>query len=114
MFREKELTLTDEKVRKSLGLTKTDYKIFDFLMQNSYEWFTSELISSRTEHSLLTVRKSLKKLRAEKMIKKNKHGLACGGCLYAYRVKNKGTIKKKIVDSIRTWTEQFEQELETW
>ncbi|MFA5856128.1 MAG: HTH domain-containing protein [Candidatus Pacearchaeota archaeon] len=101
----------DEIIKCSLGLTKSDLRILEFLMKNR-EKINSNGISEKLDLELSTVQRSLKRLNEKNMLLRHQINLSNGGYVYYYTINDKKVIRKIILDIIQNWTKKVEMELE--
>lgn len=102
-----------EIVRCSLGLTKSDLKIINYLIKNK-SFMSSKSISKELGLELSTVQRSLKKLHEKKIIIRSQTNFSKGGYLFNYKINNKTEIRKMIKNIIKEWFERAEKELDKW
>lgn len=100
-------------IKCSLGLTKSEFKIINFLMENRKKFNSSEL-AEELDLDLSTVQRSLKKLAEKRVIIRSQINLASGGYIYLYNINDKMIIRKIIKDIIHSWVDKFHMELERW
>ena len=101
-------------IKCSLGLTKSEYKILGFFIDNPENYFTSEEISKELSLNLTTIQKAVKKLNDKKIINKYQQNLSNGGYIFIYSSNSKSEIKQVIMDTIKNWTKQVEMNMEFW
>ena len=101
----------DEIIRCSLGLTKSDLKIMDFLLKNSKKQFSSLNLSEKMSLDISTIQRSVKSLHEKNIIVRNQVNLAKGGYTYVYMIRDKEDIKKKLVGILKGWFEKAEKEV---
>lgn len=103
----------DEIIKCGLGLTKSDYKILKFLVGRSGH-FSSGRIATKVGVDLSTAQRSLKKLREKELIVRGQENLSPGGYVYYYSGREKGEIKKIILEIARHWSSGVEKALGSW
>ena len=103
----------DELIRCSLGLTKAEYKILDFLMKNQTKKFNTEMLSKNLRLDLSTIQRSMKKMNEKKLVKRSQINLSVGYS-FVYCICNKKDIKQIISSNIKNWTDNFYLEIEKW
>lgn len=101
----------DEVVKCSLGLTKGDYKVFQFFLKNQ-EWYKSNSIAKKLKLNLSTVQRSVKKLQEKGVLTRAQENLDGGGYVYSYKIKGKKEIQKILSEIIDSWTGRVKSELE--
>ena len=104
----------DEVIKCGLSLSKADYKIMDFLVKNSEEYFNTSEISSELGFDKSTVQRSIKKLHKKEIVTRNQKNLPRGGYIFSYKIKNKKEIKHMIKEIISNWVKTFEERLDKW
>jgi predicted transcriptional regulator len=104
----------EEIIRCGLNLTKADFTILQFLMQNSKNKLDTNIISSKLSLELSTVQRSLKKMYQEKIVKRSQINIKSGGYSFVYCICDKKEIKDKIKGIINNWTEKFNLEINNW
>jgi predicted transcriptional regulator len=101
----------------SLGLNKTEYKIFNILLENykNYKIINKEINSVYLESELnidiSNIQRSLKKLLEKDLIIRTKKNLSNGGYIYVYELKDIFEIKKKIIENTNILFKKIEQEI---
>jgi predicted transcriptional regulator len=103
-----------EVIRCSLGLTKTDFRILEFLMKNNSKKFSANIISNELKLDLSTVQRSMKKMSEKKLLNKSQINLASGGYNFNYCICEKNNIKDIIKSTIKNWTDNFYREIDRW
>ncbi len=101
-------------IRCGLALTKTDYKILNYLVENTDIWYTTEDIAEEFKINVSTAQRAVKKLHMEEVIKRTQNNLDNGGYIFLYKSYPKNYVKKMILDIVCKWTKAIEQELEAW
>jgi predicted transcriptional regulator len=102
-----------EIIRCSFGISRSDFKLFEFLLVQSDEMTTAE-ISKAVSLDRTTVQKSIKKLVEKEVVKRLQINLERGGYLYRYQIKDKDLLKRNIIRIIRSWADQAEQGIKDW
>jgi predicted transcriptional regulator len=102
-----------EIVKCSLGLSRAEYTVLDFLM-NSKDALTTEEISKKTNLELSTVQRSVKKLHQKNVLKRRQNNLEGGGYVFIYSIENKSEMRKIILNIVHNWTKKVESELNNW
>jgi len=101
-------------IRCGLALTKTDYKILNFLVENTEDWLTTEDIAEKFNINVSTAQRAVKKLHLEKVLQRTQNNLDNGGYIFLYKSYSKDYVKKMILEIVAKWTKAIEQELEIW
>jgi predicted transcriptional regulator len=97
----------------SFSLNKTSYTVLLGILAQQ-DPLTPEALAKKLKLDRTTVQKALTALSARDLVTRRQHNLASGGYQYLYRVKDKGEIKKMMLDAIHAWTRQVENEINTW
>jgi predicted transcriptional regulator len=103
----------DEVVRCSLELTKSEFRILEFLMKHAKR-ISSQEIAKTLKLELSTVQRSMKKLSSKKIVRKSQINLSSGGYSFFYCICDKREIKSIIKQIIQKWYNEFDQELNKW
>lgn len=101
-------------IRCGLALTKTDYRVLNFLVDNVDEWYTTEDIAKEFKINVSTAQRAVKKLHIEGVIQRSQNNLDSGGYIFLYKSYSKNYVKKMIMEIVSKWTNAVEQELEHW
>jgi len=101
----------DEIVKCSFNLNKTEYNVLMFLLRKGKEFDVNNL-SNKMGFERTTVQKALKKLLDKKLAKRRQVNLKTGGYFFLYNVKNKDSIKMRILKIIRQWEKSAEEEIQ--
>lgn len=102
-----------EVIKCGLGLTKSDFRVMDFLMKNK-KIFKSNDIADRLKLDLSTVQRALKNLNERNIVVRGQVNLSNGGYSYTYSINDKQVIKKIMMNIIGNWTKKVEHELDAW
>lgn len=102
-----------EIIKCSLGLTKSDFKIMEFLLKEKKE-FRSLEISKKLSLDLSNVQRSLKKLSEKEIILRSQFNLSNGGYIYKYKINNSKEIKNMILNIVNNWVKKVESKIERW
>lgn len=103
-----------EIVKCSLALTNADVRVFELLLRQQKESFTTEEIASRLHLDLSTVQRTVKKLSEKKLAKRMQHNREGGGYEFHYAANDKEVIRQIILDTVKTWVGRVETELRAW
>ncbi|RMF05204.1 MarR family transcriptional regulator [Candidatus Woesearchaeota archaeon] len=98
----------EEVIKCSFGLRKSDLRIFNFLLANLAERFTTDDIAKELQLDLSTVQRSVKKLHEEGLVKRTQQNMDSGGYFYVYEIAPKQVIKQKILGIIHAWVKNLE------
>jgi len=103
-----------EVIRCSLNLTKTEFKIMEYLIENLTKEVTARKIAQKLKIGISTSQKAINKLSKKELIKRNQKNLEKGGYIFVYSIKRKQILKQKILDIIHNWKEKVEIEIQRW
>jgi len=96
-----------EVIRCSLTLTKTEFKIVEYLIKNSNKKFTTQEISQKFNIGLSTSQKAINEINKKELIERNQKNLQKGGYIFVYFIKEKEILKKRILEIINNWYEKL-------
>lgn len=103
----------EEVVKCSLGLSKSEFRLLKFFIENSKEFTTEELARSlKLDKS--TIQRSVKKLHEKSLVTRGQINQSIGGYLFTYRIKDKNKIRKIILDTVEGWVEVFRDNIDRW
>jgi predicted transcriptional regulator len=102
----------EEIVRCGFGLSKADYKILVILMKNTGGLTTNQL-AKELQLDLSTIQRSVKKLFEKDIISRSQFNLS-SGYLYKYSIKDRNTIKEKMLIVIKGWIGGVENSIRAW
>ena len=108
----KEFKLQDI-VKCSLGLTKADQSVFEYLLKNQ-EPIQTETLAKKLRLDLSTTQRAVKKLTEKGLLLRTQKNLRAGGYVFYYQTQDKKIIRKIIIDIVNRWTIRVEQELNSW
>jgi len=103
-----------EVIRCSLNLTKTEFKIIEYLMDNSNKEFTAREIAQTFKIGLSTSQRAINKINKKELIKRKQRNLEKGGYIFVYSIKRKQILKQKILDIIHNWIKIVELKIQKW
>lgn len=101
-------------IKCGLGLTKSDFKIMEYLIQNDDDSFTSEELSKKLKLNLSTIQRGVKKLHESNIVIRKQTNLELGGFQYSYQIKYKHELRKIIMKVVNNWVKRVETDLEKW
>lgn len=104
----------DEIVKCGLGLTRADFDVMNFFLDNFGEEFVSVSVAKRISLNLTTVQKAVKKLSEKGILKRTQTNLSGGGYYYGYRSNSKKEIRKVIKEVIHSWVEKVDDNIDRW
>ena len=100
-----------EVIRCSFNLTKTEFRVMEYMVENLNREFTTREISEIFKIGLSTSQKVINKINKEGLVKRSQKNLEKGGYIFIYSIKQKQILKQKILEIIRDWTEKVELEI---
>ncbi len=104
----------EEVIRCSLNLTKTEFKIMEYLIKQNRKCFTTQEISKIFGIGLSTAQKSVRKIKEAEIVKRGQKNFKGGGYVFIYSINQKRVLKEKILRIIRNWTEKVEDRIQEW
>lgn len=104
----------DEIIRCSLGITRADFRVMEFLVRQDDDWFTTETLAKKLKLNLTTVQRAVKKLHGHDIVERKQNNLGNGGYVFIYRIRDKKQVRRTILDIIDSWKHNVEQALTTW
>ena len=103
----------EELIRCSLGLSRSDYKLFDFLL-NKEGNHTIKDLSEELSLDRTTIQKSMKKLLEAQVVKQLQENLSPGGYRFVYKIKDKKAIKNMMFSIIDKWNGNVRNVIKSW
>ena len=103
-----------EVIRCSLNLTKTEFKIIEYLMKNPNKEFAAQEIAQIFKIGLSTSQKAINEINKKELLKRSQKNLRKGGYIFVYSIKRKQILKQKILEIIHNWTGKVEIEIQKW
>lgn len=100
-------------IKCSLGLTKADLQVFEFLLQHEGSYNT-DMIARKLKVDPSTVQRAVKKLHEKNLVKRTQVNLSGGGYTFEYEINDKKAIRKIIIDTVHNWTKRVETEIDKW
>ncbi len=100
-------------VKCSLALSKSDYRILMFFLEND-ESYTVKDLSEKLGLDRTTIQKSLKNLIRSGVLGQFQENLSPGGYRYIYKINEKEIIKDKIKQIINDWNNNVLKAIENW
>ncbi len=101
-------------IKCSFGFSKTEFKVFDFLLGKDAQTFTVVDLSDKVGLDRTSIQRALKKLVEKKLVERRAKNLENGGFLYIYKILHKEDIKDKIKDNLKTWHKIAENFINNW
>ena len=102
-----------EVVKCSLGLSKSEFNLLNFLMKYDKDFTTLEL-AKELKLDKSTIQRSIKKLHEKKLVRRGQTNQSVGGYLFYYRIRDKVEIRKVISSTVEGWFKVFKEELNGW
>lgn len=96
----------------SLGLKKSEYKIFEILLVS--ENVTVQDLSKKLGLDRTTLQKILKTFVANDLVERYQENLGNGGYIFIYKIRDKSILKKRIHSAIDKWHATAKQAVDAW
>jgi predicted transcriptional regulator len=109
----KEFDLEDI-IKCGLGLTKTEYNIFRYFLDNKGKEFVTLETAKKLNLNLTTIQKATKKLYDKEILIRHQKNLNNGGYVYTYEISSKQKIREVLKKIIKNWSERVETEINKW
>lgn len=100
-------------IKCSLGLTKADLAVFEYLLAHHARHRTEEL-AAKLSVDPSTVQRAVKKLHEKGLVKRLQTNLQGGGYLFEYQANDKKVLRAIILKTVQDWTTRVEHELNNW
>ncbi len=97
----------------SLGLKKSEYKIFEALLIYK-ERVTIAQLSLKLKLDRTTVQKVVKEFVARGLVQRYQENLDNGGYVFTYKIKEKSELKKQIHKALDGWIQTTRSSIDTW
>jgi predicted transcriptional regulator len=94
----------------SLGLKKSEYKVFEALLRN--EHITLKDLSEQLGLDRTTLQKVLKNFVSNDLVLRYQENLENGGYVFVYKIKDKSFLKKRIHAAIDKWHDTARQAID--
>ena len=104
----------DEVIKCGLGLTKADFKLMKFYLDNMGEWFTTHGLADELKLNLTTIQRSVKRLYEKGVLLRSQENLDSGGYVFLYKIKLKPALKDLMMKIVNNWVKTVEGELNKW
>ncbi len=104
----------DEVIKCTFGLSKAEFRLFNFFIKNSQGEFSSDDLSKKIGLDKSTIQRGLKKLHAKGLLFRKQINQASGGYIFFYKIKNKQAVREKIFGIIENWSKRVDEELSKW
>ena len=96
----------------SLGLKKSEYKIFEELLQSDN--VTLKELSKKLSLDRTTLQKVLKRFVDNELVERFQENLDNGGYIFIYQIKDKVILKKRIHTAIDKWYDTAKIAIDKW
>ena len=104
----------NEIVKCSLGLTKADFRMLGYFLNEDENWFTTHELAKSLKLNLSTIQRCVKSLHEKDVLERAQENLNGGGYTFIYKIKNRTELRKKIKYIIHKWVKKVDVELEKW
>ncbi len=104
----------DEIIKCSLGLTKAEFRLMDFLLKHDEDHFSTEMLSAKLKVDLSTAQRAVKKLHEKGVIRRMQENLSGGGYVFFYQIKDRRELRKLILGIVHDWVGTVEEALAKW
>jgi predicted transcriptional regulator len=101
-------------IKCGLGLTKTEYEIFKYFLENKEKELVTTKIAKDLKLNLTTIQKATKKLYGKEILIRHQKNLSNGGYVYTYEISSKQKIRSVIKKLIKNWSDKVEKEIDKW
>jgi len=102
-----------EIIKCSLGLSRSEFLLLEFLMKNKND-FTTEDLSKKLKLDKSTIQRAVKKLHGKQLVNRGQINREVGGYIFYYRIKDKNKIKKIILGVIDGWIGVVRNGINNW
>jgi predicted transcriptional regulator len=103
----------EDLVRCSFELSKTEYSVLLFLLQEKENYSVIE-IAEKMNFERTTVQKAIKLLLEKNLVKRLQNNLDRGGYQYIYEIDDKPVLKNKMKSIVDKWHEKVHGEIDNW
>lgn len=104
----------DEVVKCSLNLSNADFRLISFFVKHPDNDFSTLELSKKLDLDKSTIQRGVKKLHGKGLLFRRQLNQSAGGYLFRYRIKDKDSMKKKILEILESWNEKVKKELNKW
>lgn len=101
-------------IKCGLGLTKSEFLLFELFTKSKEKEYTANLISERLNLDLTTIQKGVKKLYEKQIILRHQKNLSNGGYIYTYECNSRQKIREILKGVIKNWSDKVSSELDKW
>ena len=102
-----------EIVKCSFGLTKSEYNLLRFLLENNKQ-FTTEELAKELKLDKSTIQRGVKSLHQKGLVSRGQINQSVGGYVFLYRIKDREFLIRKMVEIIDGWSEGVKKEIRNW
>lgn len=103
----------EEVVKCSLGLSKSEFRLLKYLIENDSQ-FTTEELAKKLSLDKSTIQRAVKKMHGKGLLSRGQINQSVGGYVFLYRIKNKQNIRKIVLDTVEGWMEVFRTQINKW
>ena len=96
----------------SLGLKKSEYKVFEVLLHS--DSITLKSLSKKLDLDRTTLQKIFKTFVNNDLVERYQENLDSGGYIFVYKIKDKQVLKKRINAAIDKWHDAARQAIDNW
>lgn len=104
----------NEVIKCGLGITKSEFKLLEYLMGNFGKSFDSQELADTLNLDKTTIQRALKKLHEKEVVIRKQKNLEGGGYTFFYEIRKKSELREIIINIVRSWTARVEQAVEQW
>ncbi len=103
----------DEVVKCGLGLSRTDFRLLKFLVENQDSFTTGDL-AKKLGVDKSTIQRSVKKLHGKGLVSRGQINQSVGGYVFTYRVKDREKIREMVWAIIDGWEKNVKKRIVNW
>ena len=103
-----------EIIKCSLGCTKSDCAIMQYLLGQDEEYLSTDDISKKMGLDVTTVQRSVKKLHEKGIVKRRQENLSGGGYVFLYQAEEKRKIREIVSEIVMSWANRVKEALQKW
>jgi len=104
----------EELLMCSFDLNKTDYFIYNFMLEQKGKNLTVNEIAEKAGKERTVIQKSMKRLFERNLVKRFQENLENGGYRFYYAPVEKREIKARLRDTVRKWAANVESAVNRW
>jgi predicted transcriptional regulator len=98
----------------SLGLKKSEYKVFEAMLASRNDRVTLKDLSKKLNLDRTTLQKVIKRFVNNDLVERFQENLDNGGYVFVYKIKDKTVLKKRINAAIDKWYDTARQAIDKW